>query len=170
MAPAQRATAAQARQDWVPRILVVDDDPDVRRGLLGVLQGALHGVEILSAEDGLAALELLKRTPVDVLLTDYQMPRMDGLQLLHHARALQPRLACLMLTAHQDLEMAKEAVNEVHVHSFLTKPVEPRDVVRQVADALRQALQGRMQSELTAAQGEALREALALLQAQTRRA
>lgn len=78
------------------RILVVDDDADVRFILSAVLEAA--GFNVYGAGDGLEAVESLKRRRYDVLLTDYRMPKMDGLELLDVARAMWPELPVIVLT------------------------------------------------------------------------
>lgn len=78
------------------RILIVEDDADVRFVLSAVLGAA--GFNVYEAGDGLEAVESLKRRRYDVLLTDYRMPRMDGLELLDVARAMWPDLPVIVVT------------------------------------------------------------------------
>ncbi|SLM47315.1 Putative Response regulator, CheY-like (modular protein) [Nitrospira japonica] len=78
------------------RILVVDDNADVRFILSTVLEAA--GFNVYGAGDGLEAVECLKRRRYDVLLTDYRMPKMDGLELLDMVRAMWPDLPVIMVT------------------------------------------------------------------------
>ncbi|MDF0642421.1 MAG: response regulator [Nitrospira sp.] len=78
------------------RILVVEDDAAVRFILSTVLEAA--GFNVYEAGDGLEAVESLKRRRYDVLLTDYRMPRMDGLELLDVARAMWPDLPVIVVT------------------------------------------------------------------------
>jgi two-component system sensor histidine kinase and response regulator WspE len=67
-----------------PRVLVVDDSPVIRDIEGEILPGA--GIEVLTAENGKAALELVARKPCDLVITDIEMPRMTGLELLRHIR------------------------------------------------------------------------------------
>lgn len=78
-------------------ILVVDDDPGVRGSLATLL--AAPGRRVLTAEGGAEGLGLLEREAVDLVLSDMNMPKMDGLAFLAAARRLRPDLPALLLTA-----------------------------------------------------------------------
>jgi len=67
------------------RILVIDDDEQMRLLLTNLLRR--RGFEVLQAHDGLSALRLLESTPVDLVITDLVMPRMEGLETIRHLRA-----------------------------------------------------------------------------------
>jgi CheY-like chemotaxis protein len=67
------------------RILVIDDDEQVLSLLASLLRR--HGFEVVQANDGLTALRLLESTPVDLVITDVVMPRMEGLETIRHLRA-----------------------------------------------------------------------------------
>ena len=101
-------------------ILLVDDEPDIcnalRRSLL------VPGYEILIANSAVKALEILSEQHVDAIISDYNMPGMDGLDLLQHVRIMQPQVLRILLTARGDLPLAVRALNEGGVHRFLLKP------------------------------------------------
>lgn len=150
-----------ARTDSRCTVLVVDDDDDILASLSEHLRLSLEGVEVLTARSGDEALRVLKDASVDLALVDYQMPGMDGLELLRHIRTSHPNVKRLMLTGKQDLRLAQEAVNAQHVHSFLTKPAEPDTILRQVASALMEVLLERLRDRLTEDQATRLRRARA---------
>lgn len=145
------------------RVLLVDDDPELLAAVQRHLQESLPGVAMVAAESGPQALGLLQALPVDVVVSDYMMPGMDGLALLGRVRTQRPDAVLLMLTATADLGVAQKAVNDEHVHSFLTKPVDPDLLVRQVADALLRVLRHRLRDQMLAAQDRALAEVMGLL-------
>jgi response regulator RpfG family c-di-GMP phosphodiesterase len=147
------------------RVLVVDDEEDIRTALAESLGAYLQGVEVLRAETGPSALAMMAHTPVDVVVSDYKMPGMNGLDFLAAVRKLRPKVIRLMLTAYPELPLAQKAVNDQHVHSFLTKPVDTEVLVGQVADALLQALRERLRDSLEHSQDQMLREVMALLAA-----
>ncbi len=103
----------------IPRVLIVDDDKNTRDGLQRALQ---RGFEVLSTESGDKALALLDAEDVDILLSDVRMPGMDGLTLLQRARARQPELISILLTAYGNVEIAVEAM-KAGAFDFLMKPV-----------------------------------------------
>lgn len=103
------------------RILVVDDDAGVRSFLVGALAKAGH--EVTGAEDGETGLAALARQDFELLLTDLKMPGMDGLTLLTRAKAEQPELEVIVLTAHGSVDTAVAAM-KAGAFEYLTKPLE----------------------------------------------
>jgi DNA-binding NtrC family response regulator len=102
-----------------PIILIVDDEKNTREGLARALR---RSYEVLIAESGQAALNLLSEKPVDVMLSDLRMPGMDGMTLMQRALANSPQLICILLTAYGNIETAVEAMRH-GATDFLTKPV-----------------------------------------------
>lgn len=103
-----------------PRILLVDDEPNVLSALARQLH-PLYQVSLTpSPEEGLLLLE--REGPFAVVLSDMRMPKMDGATFLKHVRERSPDTIRLLLTGHADLESAIAAVNEGQVFRFLTKP------------------------------------------------
>jgi DNA-binding response OmpR family regulator len=133
--PPQGSLPAQRRQ----RILVVDDEPDILESLRDVLEACDPHVEVVGARSGFEALGLLRSAPFDLLLTDYKMPRMDGLDLAREVRASHPDLPVVLLTAFPDLDLAIHSINEGGVEHFLTKPFAPGAVSEVVRALLRDA-------------------------------
>jgi two-component system response regulator PilR (NtrC family) len=82
----------------MPRVLIVDDEQSMREWLRILFQR--DGFEVLTAEDGLAAREIVAREYLDLVLTDIRMPRLDGVELLRSVREIAPDVIVLMMTAH----------------------------------------------------------------------
>jgi len=119
------------------RVLIADDDPQMRRLIRGVLQR--DGFEVVEAGDGLDALELAEQGGVDLVILDVDMPRLDGLGVLEELRA-QVRTACLpviVLTA-QHGETEEKAL-DLGAHDYLGKPVQTRSLVARVRAVLKRA-------------------------------
>jgi CheY-like chemotaxis protein len=114
-------------------ILVADDEPGIRRLLHGHLTGC--GYRIVEAEDGARALEAARDESPDLVLTDLQMPRMGGLELLTRLRAAAPELPVIMMTAYPDLESAREALR-LGAYEYLIKPFTLEEVRFAAARAL----------------------------------
>ena len=94
----------------VPRILIVDDEPDMLESCSRILSRLGHACT--TARDGAAAVAILERDRPDLLLTDFKMPGMDGLALLRRAHELDPALPVIMITGFATIESAVAAIKE----------------------------------------------------------
>ncbi|HEU4662555.1 MAG TPA: response regulator, partial [Dokdonella sp.] len=81
------------------------------------------------------ALEMLKKTPVDLIISDHMMPQMSGIDFLTVVRDRYPEIMRLMITGHADLDTAIKAINHGEIHRFLTKPWDDDLLREQVRDA-----------------------------------
>jgi len=129
-----------------PVIILADDDKNTREGIGRALR---DHYEVLLAENGERALELLAERPVDVLISDMRMPGMDGLSLLQRALARQPRPAVIVLTAYGSVETAVEAMKR-GATDFLQKPVDLNVLEQRLARAVQMARMERENETLKA--------------------
>lgn len=104
-----------------PRVLLVDDEEMVITSIRAFLSLETE-YEILAHTTPEDALQRLEEGPVDVIVTDYLMPRVNGLQLLAEAKKRQPEAARVLLTGHADKQSAIEAINAVGLYQYLEKP------------------------------------------------
>ncbi|MCZ7592331.1 MAG: sigma-54 dependent transcriptional regulator [Kiritimatiellae bacterium] len=102
-----------------PVVLIVDDEKNSREGLARALQ---RNYEVLLADSGQRALDILAVESVDVMLSDVRMPGVDGLTLLQRAIARPNAPVCIMLTAYGSIELAVEAMRR-GAYDFMTKPI-----------------------------------------------
>ena len=103
------------------KILVVDDEA-AARDALGQFLGQV-GYEVETAEDGIAAMARFAEFPADVVVTDLNMPNMDGVTLLTTLRALHPDVPVIVTTASGELRVAVEAMR-AGADDYLTKPID----------------------------------------------
>jgi len=94
------------RERHALRVLAVDDDPLIRELLTEVLAQA--GCQLLTASDGTEAVRILEQEPVDFLITDYDMPRMNGLELVRWSKERLPHLTAVMITGQDCQALAAE--------------------------------------------------------------
>lgn len=117
-------------------ILIVDDEADVRNSLAQLLGAELPDVTIHTASGPQEALAFLAERHADVMLVDYRMPSMDGLELLARVAPEHPDTVAILITAFPSLDLALRAVNDRHVRFFMTKPFRHDEMVGAVAEAL----------------------------------
>ena len=111
-------------------ILIVEDDLDLREALSDTLK--LAGYHILSAQDGEAALRLMAKHEVGLVLSDVMMQPMDGHTLLKRIKAAYPHVPVLLMTAYGMIEKAVEAMRD-GACDYLTKPFDANKLLAQVA-------------------------------------
>jgi len=108
-------------------VLVVDDEPRVLDALEAVLAAEFR---ILRAESGAAALAILQaEADVSVILTDYRMPGMSGVELLRRSQDIAPDAVRIVLTAYTDVDSLMDAINTGRIYHFLPKPWDPNELV-----------------------------------------
>ncbi len=116
-----------------PTVLVVDDDRNTRDSLVRGLSRA--GYEVLGAEDGSKAIPVLQDREVDLMITDYKMPGIDGLRLATTAQVVRPSVAIIMISAFVNIDTAVSAIKQ-GVFDVIEKPAKLRDVKKAAARAL----------------------------------
>ncbi len=161
-------------------ILVVDDEPDVREYLKTVLEDAEF--KVVTAADGVEALEMIHREKPDFISLDLIMPRKSGHKLLYELKKDKDlsRIPVLIVTAHARDELGKDNLEDLLSNrvmsgpgTYLEKPVNPLSYVRSVQRALgieeseetedKLSLRDELQQELQGAGADALRQALEAL-------
>src|SRR5512141_3080257 len=115
-------TDGQIRREVVAEtsLLVVDDDEHVRRALRRVLRRAK--CRVVDAPDAAAALKVLSAEPVQVVVSDYRMPGMSGVEFLRAVKDRWPRIQRVLLTGQADSTAIEEAVNQSEIFRFIWKP------------------------------------------------
>jgi two-component system, NarL family, invasion response regulator UvrY len=91
-------------------ILIADDHPLIRKGLRQILSGGMAITHIFEAENGREAMEILARTPINVLILDISMPDKDGIEVLKDVKLLYPDLPVLMLSIQPETQYALRAL------------------------------------------------------------
>ncbi|MDF2921872.1 MAG: two component transcriptional regulator, AraC family [Paenibacillaceae bacterium] len=126
------------------RVLLVDDERIIREKIAGKMDWPSLRLDFAgSAENGLEALEMLRRDYADILITDIHMPLMNGIQLAEEARRLYPHIKIVFLSGYEEFRFAKRAM-ELSVMKYVLKPFTKRELeeailqARDEAEAMRQ--------------------------------
>jgi two-component system response regulator HydG len=127
------AATTTTEPSTAPTVLVVDDEPGIVDSLQKVFER--ESLRVLTARGGAEALDVLRREPVSVVLTDLMMPGMSGLDLLKASRSVSPETETILMTAYGTVENAVEAMRQ-GAYDFVTKPLKRAHVVRAVTKAL----------------------------------
>lgn len=119
------------------KILIVDDEP---ANLQKLRRTFIQNYQVVEATSGAQALQLLEDGPVAAIITDQRMPGLSGVELLRRSLAVSPETVRIILTGYTEVEDLMEAINQGHVHRYITKPWDPlslREAVRQELESWR---------------------------------
>ncbi len=126
------------------KILLVDDEPLILKALVRLLQrtpclcdGRLFKLELVTFTDPSKALEYVRNHPVSLVLSDYRMPGMDGVELLTAIKTLQPDTSRIIISGYADLNALINAINRAHIYRFVAKPWNDYELVSTIGQALR---------------------------------
>lgn len=118
------------------RVLLVDDEPVIRKGIISSIDWQQEDIESWSeAANGKEALELIPEINPDILITDIRMPIMDGLKLVEEVKKSYPDIKIIILSGFDDFEYAQRAIKN-GVESYLLKPVGAEQLVKEVKNLL----------------------------------
>jgi FixJ family two-component response regulator len=126
-------------------LLVIDDDISIRELLVEYL--ATRGYRVDGTSDGRIALELMRSTTYDLVLTDFQVPHRDGLDILRVARQMSPPVPTILMTGYGTVDTAVSALKE-GAADFLLKPFKLRRIHDAIQQALERARQRKADSQL----------------------
>jgi response regulator RpfG family c-di-GMP phosphodiesterase len=162
----QTAVVPDAMPSLGPRILCVDDEPNILASLRRLFRA--QGYHVITAESGKEGLAKLEAESVDIVISDMRMPEMDGARFLERVREARPDTLRLLLTGYADIQSILDAINRGEIYRYITKPWDDNDILLIVRHAIeRKALeQEKLRLEaLTQRQNEELKELNAGLEA-----
>lgn len=116
-----------------PLILAVDDEENIRNLITYTFEE--HNLEVMTAENGKAAITILENNPIDVIITDLLMPTMTGLALIREMKKRKSAIPIIIITAYGNTEMVKEIIAE-GVFRLIEKPLDFDILVPIVQDAI----------------------------------
>ncbi|MFW9879059.1 MAG: response regulator [Candidatus Thorarchaeota archaeon] len=111
------------KEKKIYKILIVDDEVEELKALFLTLEHAKQfRSNITVCDDPIKALEKLQENDYDLVLSDFKMPHINGVELLNKVKQKYPKVIRMLITAYSEFQVAKEAINEAEVHSFIEKP------------------------------------------------
>ncbi len=116
------------------QILIVDDEKLILNAIKRTLRS--ENYTTLTAQSGDEGLMLLENHDVELVISDYNMPGMSGLDFLKRVKKDYPHILTIMLTGHAEIEIAINAINEAGVYKFILKPWEDADLKITIRRAL----------------------------------
>jgi DNA-binding NtrC family response regulator len=116
-------------------ILIVDDNRMILHSLSSFIRVALKDFNVLTAEDGEMAIELLETNPVNLILTDLEMPRVDGYQVIEYAKKNHPAVPLIIMTGSWSLDL-ELLVKKTGIVRCIEKPFRYEYLVDMVIEAL----------------------------------
>lgn len=129
------------------KLLVADDEMTIRRGLLSLPWNTIGIDEVFEAENGLAAMEILRSHRVDIMISDVRMPGMTGLELAEYVKEYDLDTAVILLTGFSDFEYAQQAIRS-GVLDYMLKPLRPREILDTVEKVIKKLEKRRYQESV----------------------
>jgi len=116
-------------------IMVVEGEADTRATLCGILEDA--GYRVIGLERGTEALEIIRSSPFNIIITDISFPDVAGVEILELAKEINPDVAVIMITGYASREAGVDALNQ-GAYAYFVKPVNPDEIKTTIANALKQ--------------------------------
>lgn len=151
-------------------LLFVDDEENILNALKRVFRKEDYATH--TCTDPLQALALLEKEPIELIISDHNMPQMTGTEFLEKASAIRPDTVRMILTGFADVNIAVDAINKGRVHRFILKPWNDDDLRLTVRQALQQyllATENRTLTELVRQQNDVLKKLNSNLEAEVQK-
>ena len=117
------------------KILIVEDEASIRRVLVKILSEEDKSHQISEAEDGLAALDKIKKENFDLILCDIKMPKVDGIEVLEFSKKIRPEIPVVMISGHGDLDTAVDSIKK-GAYDYISKPPDLNRLLNTVRNAI----------------------------------
>jgi len=117
------------------RILIIEDEPAIRRVLTKILSEENSAYQVEEAEDGVSGLDKIKNNDYDLILCDIKMPKMDGVDVLEATKKIKPEIPMVMISGHGDMETAIQTMR-LGAFDYISKPPDLNRLLNTVRNAL----------------------------------
>ena len=117
------------------KILIIEDEPAIRRVLIKILSEEDKSHEIDEAENGIDAINHIKKNSYDLIISDIKMPKVDGMEVLDYSKKNTPETPIIMISGHGDLELAVDSMKK-GAFDYISKPPDLNRLLTTVRNAL----------------------------------
>ena len=117
------------------RILIIEDEPAIRRVLVKILSDEDKSHELFEAENGIEGINLIKKHQFDLIISDVKMPKVDGIEVLEFINSNFPETPFVMISGHGDLDMAVDSMKK-GAFDYISKPPDLNRLLTTVRNAL----------------------------------
>ena len=117
------------------RILIIEDEPAIRRVLIKILSDEDKSHELFEAENGIEGINLIKKHQFDLIISDVKMPKVDGIEVLEFINLNFPEIPFVMISGHGDLDMAVDSMKK-GAFDYISKPPDLNRLLTTVRNAL----------------------------------
>ena len=117
------------------KILIIEDEPAIRRVLVKILSEEDKSHEIDEAENGIDAINQVKKNSYDLIISDIKMPKVDGMEVLDYSKKNNPETPIIMISGHGDLELAVDSMKK-GAFDYISKPPDLNRLLTTVRNAL----------------------------------
>lgn len=116
------------------KILIIDDNPDIIEYLSMVIEDNISA-SIYEAQDGKTGMDIIQKYPIDLVISDLNMPEMNGFQIAEAINKDFPNILCMLITGNIDMEAYREAI-KYKVYDFVEKPFNDENLLLRIKNAL----------------------------------
>ncbi|MBE2260342.1 MAG: EAL domain-containing protein [Rhodobacteraceae bacterium] len=131
----KRLDLGPSKGETLPTVLLVDDEPSILSSLNRLLRR--EGYRVLLADSADAALVVMARETVEVIVSDQRMPLITGTELLARVKMLYPRTVRMVLSGYSEISAVTDAINRGAIHKYLSKPWDDEHLKSEIRDAFR---------------------------------
>jgi len=117
------------------RLLIVDDEENVLHSLRRIFSKQKE-LEIVTCSDPFEAVDIARHSNFDLFLSDYRMPGMNGVEFLARTKESNPHSMRTILSGSTDFDGLVEAINKAEIYRFISKPINPRELIITITQAL----------------------------------
>lgn len=118
------------------KVMIVEDEEFILQGIKSIIDWDSLGLSVRHmAHNGAEALKMWEEEPVDIIITDLNMPEMDGIELLKRIRSMEERVRFIILTGYDEFSYAREAIR-LEVENYILKPIDEDELGRQLKETV----------------------------------